>query len=238
MSRPYSIPHIAPLYQALPYHYRNVRKVSVFGRCAPGALEKFLPSEFQLVGDVCEIFVMVAPDAGPLGHYTEAGVVIPVRYDGIVGAHVALEYVSSDDSLSAGREIWGYPKKIAEVDVRETANNAFAGTVVRRGHTLIDMTFTPGDGAFDKPQMQPRLQIKTFPAADGNGADYYQVIRNDLADLTVTDRVVGAADVKLKNGDNDPLADLGLIEITGAETTVTDFLLTTGKIIADLNGTS
>ncbi|MBB3066151.1 acetoacetate decarboxylase family protein [Limibacillus halophilus] len=232
MQRPFSTPHIAPLYAELPYHYRNVRKISVFCQCDPAALTRFLPDEFELVGDTCEVFVMDAPDAGPLGSYTEAGLVIPARYDSIVGAHVALEYVSSDDSLAAGREIWGYPKKIAEVTL---GRDGTTGKVVRRGATLIDVTFTPSDVAFEKPVMHPRLQIKTFAAADGSGFDYYQVIRNDLGDIKLKETIPGSATLTLGGNDDDPLPKIGVKAIVGAEITVVDFLLGNGSIVADLN---
>lgn len=235
MTRPYSIPHCAPLYPELPYHYRDVRKISVYVRCDPAALAAFLPPEFELLGDVCEVFVMIAPDAGPLGHYTEAGVVIPCRYGDIIGAHVALEYVSSDNSLTAGREIWGYPKKMAEVDLDETQNGGFSGRVVRRDQTLISVEFTPQAVEFEKPQLHPRLQIKTFAAANGNGMDFYQVVRNNLSDLTVTERITGTAKLTLGNSAGDPLNKLGVLEVVGAEVTKTEFLLTTGEILADLN---
>lgn len=235
MNWPFSTPHVAPLYPALPYPYRRVRKISAFCRCDPAALERFMPGELTLVGDVCEVFVMDAPDAGPLGHYTEAGVVIPARYGEVVGAHVALEYVSSDDSLAAGREIWGYPKKIAEVPFEKTGENRYRGSVIRRGRKLIDMAFAPAEIEFDRPVMQPRLQIKTFAAADGSGMDFYQIVRNDLADIAVAERISGRVELSLGGGDEDPLHALGVDTVIGAETTLTDFLLTSGTILEDLN---
>lgn len=235
MSWPYSTPHVSPLYDDLPYHYRGVRKVSVFCRCDPQALTRFLPRELERVGDVCEVFVMHAPDAGPLGRYDESGLVIPVRYGDITGAHVSLEYVSTDDSLCAGREIWGYPKKLATVGFDEDGNHAVHGTTSRRGQSLIDLRFTPAEGDFDKPSMQPRLQIKTFARADGRGHDYYQVIHNELQDSRQRERITGRAELKLDGNDDDPLHRLQVREVVGAELTVGDFLLTHGSILADLS---
>lgn len=235
MTRPFSTPHVAPLYQPLPYHYRGVRKISAFCRCDADALRAFLPDEFELSGDVCEVFQLEAPDAGPLGHYSESGVVIPVTFDGQPGAHVALEYVSSDDSLAAGREIWGYPKKIAEVPFHDHGGGKIESSTIRRGTTIISMTFAPGGDAFEKPVMQPRFQIKTLPTADGTGCDFYQVIQNDLAGVEVREQQFGTVDLKLGSSADDPLDRLGVTSVIGAEFTVVDFLLQGGQIVKSLD---
>jgi len=234
MPWPYSTPHVAPLYPELPYPYRGIRKLSVYCRCDRASLAAFLPPEFELLGDVCEVFVMQAPDAGALGSYDEAGLVIPVRYDGTDGAHVSLEYVTTDDALCAGREIWGYPKKLAAVTFDEGQDRSVRGHVSRRGQTLIDVQFTPADRQFDKPLMQPRLQVKLFARADGQGLDYYQIVRNDLQDLTLCARFTGDAELQLGGNADDPLHRLGVRHIVGAELVVSDFLLTHGRILADL----
>ncbi|TQF00188.1 MAG: hypothetical protein FKY71_04575 [Spiribacter salinus] len=239
MTWPYSTPHACPLYAELPYAYRGVRKVSVFCRCDAEALDRFLPPELERVSDVCEIFVMRAPDAGPLGSYDEAGLVIPVCYGDTVGAHVSLEYVTTDDSLCAGREIWGYPKKLATVDFEESADHQVDACVSRRDQSLIRVRFTPSGGEFEKPAMQPRLQIKTFARADGQGHDFYQVVHNQVQDINLRERYPGKADLELDGNDQDPLHRLSVQEVIGAELTVFDFLLTDGSIIAELStGTS
>ena len=115
MASAFTMPDRAPLYQAPPIAYRGVRAVHAWVKASPEGIRRALPPVFEPVGDVIQLFVMHSPDAGYLGSYDEGGVVIPCRYQGVTGAHVAYEYVSSDDSLAAGREIWGYPKKLAKV---------------------------------------------------------------------------------------------------------------------------
>lgn len=234
MTAPYSTPHVAPLYAALPYHYRNVTKISAYCRCDPAGLRRFLPADFEPLGDICELFIMEAPDAGPLGRYNEAGLVIPARYGDHTGAHVALEYVETDDSLAAGREIWGYPKKLADVPM-EIRDNAVSARVIRRGVSLMEMEFRPGGDAVDKPVMQPRLQVRCFPAADGPQPDCYQIIRNQVTDFIQHDSIPGSVDLTINSGPQDPLEDLGIQDILGAELTRYDFLLGYGEIVADLS---
>ncbi len=59
------------------------------------------------------------------------------------------EYVTTDDALCGGREVWGYSKKFAGVTVEEQAGGRIRARVERRGEVLIDAAFEPGDAAFE-----------------------------------------------------------------------------------------
>jgi acetoacetate decarboxylase len=147
---------------------------------------------------------------------------------------VALEYVETDDSLTVGREIWGYPKKLAEVPFSVSADKSVEAQIIRRGVPIVSLQFKPGADPLEKPLMQPRLQVKTFPAADGSGPDFYQVIRNDLTGYSLHESLWGSATLTLKSSPQDQVETLGLREVLGAEFSVCDFLLGTGEILADL----
>ncbi|MDP3342170.1 acetoacetate decarboxylase family protein [Frigidibacter sp.] len=234
VTKAYTIPNAAPLFQDPPYQYRNVRKISAFCKCDPAKLALFLPDEFSLAGEICEVFVMESPDAGPLGRYNEGGIVIPVSYDGQTGGHVAFEYVETDDSMAAGREIWGYPKKIADVPMTFAADGKVSGSVVRRGARIIAVDFTPAEAGFDKPVLQPRFQLKLVPPADGVSKGCRQVIRNAVTDFTLHDRVTGKVELHLESSAQDPMADLGVIEVLGGELSSYSFVLGYGEILVDL----
>jgi acetoacetate decarboxylase len=58
------------------------------------------------------------PDSTGFGDYTETGQVIPVRFktkDSVVqeGGYVHAMYLDDDAPIAGGREIWGFPKKLA-----------------------------------------------------------------------------------------------------------------------------
>ena len=162
--RPYYImPEYSPAYQKLPYYYRNYRRISIYCKGNEAAIREFLPQPLEYVNNQFEVFVLNNPDVEGLGSYQEAGIVITARYKDIVGAYMAYEYVNSDDALLAGREIWGYPKKIA-------------GTAARKGKEIIHAEFVKDDSVkFEIPQLFPRIQVKRIPRGDAPGCDVDKV---------------------------------------------------------------
>lgn len=227
----YSLPQHAPLFGRPPYQYRGYRKLSAICRADRAALAAALPAPLTLESDLVEVFAMDVPDAGSLGSYREGGVVVKASYRGQAGGHVLYEYVTSDDSMAAGREIWGYPKKLCDIDWVEDGRGGVSASVRRRGHEVIGMQFSEGGADYQRLDLQPRFQVKRIPAADGEGNDIDKVIRNELKGGTVHQRRIGAASVRLGGSAQDPLGELGLGEVVGAEFIVADFVLEFGRIL-------
>src|SRR5262245_62210450 len=53
------------------------------------------------------------PDSPRFRDYTETGQVIPVRFKGEDGVYVHSMYLDDDAPIAGGRELWGFPKKLA-----------------------------------------------------------------------------------------------------------------------------
>ena len=58
-------------------------------------------------------FIRMPDSSGGFGDYTESGQVIPISYKGKKGGYVHSMYLDNEAPISAGREIWGFPKKLA-----------------------------------------------------------------------------------------------------------------------------
>lgn len=232
--RSFTMPDAAPLYSGVPINYKGFRKLSVLCKANPEGIRKTLPQVFTPVGDVIEVFLMNVVEVEGLDSYMEGGIVIPCRYENVVGAHVVYEYVTDDDSMAIGREIWGYPKKLASMTFEEN-NNCVYSTLTRRGTQLISIDFEKDESVTDyqRPVMQPRLQLKRFVRADGTGFDMDQIISNTLTGSTIREQYLGKAKVTLNGSKQDPLDWLLPLDIIGAEFVVADFVLGYGKVLKE-----
>lgn len=223
------MPDAAPLYPPLPYHYVGYVRLSVFCVGDNPTLQTLLPPMLTPRGNVFEVFFMDCPDVEGLRPYGEAGVVIPCTYEGLAGAHVSHEYVTTDDALCVGREIWGYPKKLADVTT-DLGGEPARATCTRNGVTLLDATFHPRPVDIDRPDLYPRLQVRRLPEADGSRRD--QLIRNNLGAAVTHAEDLGVADLRF-GGELALLADC---DVLGAARSRGDFTLDYGHVLEDVTG--
>lgn len=227
------LPEYSPLYPKLPYEYKDYQKVSVYCKGDRESLKRFLPKEFELISDVFEVFILKNNEIEGLDLYSEGGIVIPCLYGNIKGACVAFEYVDTDDSLCAGREIWGYPKKLAEVQFNYK-DGSFRGNIQRKGKKIIDIEFERNDQEVEIPNLSPRLQVKRMPHPEQNSTDMNKIIKNELKNGIIKKKVFGQAKLTMEESFADPLYKLGLKEIIGAMYIEGAFTLTYGKVVDDL----
>ncbi|MER5389355.1 acetoacetate decarboxylase family protein [Saccharopolyspora sp. NPDC002686] len=223
-------PERDPLYPPPPYVYTAYRRLGVLARTSVEALRAVLPAALEPVGELFEVFFMDVQQVSGLRPYQEAGVVVPCSYRGEVGAHVAYEYVTTDDALTVGREIWGYPKKLAEVDLEYADSSQIRATCSRLG-TLMSAEFEPDASAqVDFPVLSPRFQVRRSPGPVDANASATAMVRNVLPDAAVTERTAGRASLNLKDGAGDRLGVLEPLRVVGAEFTRGRFVLDYGQV--------
>lgn len=234
------LPQYSPLYPDLPYKYNDYKRLSVFGQADEDAVRELLPDQLGYVSNEFEAFVLSAPDIEGLPPYYEGGVVVSAGYDDIEGAHMLCEYVNNDAAVAAGREIWGYPKKMATVTFDEDGSTA-SGTITRNGTNILQLSFSEQDRDLDRPQLFPRLQVKQIPSADGSRYGINQIVKmsfeGDESDFNADDvsqYTTGTASIEFGQSETDPLYKLAPTEITGGTVTTGSFHLGTGEVVADL----
>lgn len=87
--------------------------------------------------------------ASSYGPYKEHIVSIPCLWDGSLYLYVPLIYVTTDAAMAAGRETGGWPKKIADIDLRRLGNS-FELTFVR-GDAEVTAKVDVGGKLFSTP---------------------------------------------------------------------------------------
>jgi len=66
-------------------------------------------------------------------------------------------YVNSEEALTAGREIYGYPKKMCDIKLSPIQDNKIRGTLTRKGITFLDIEVE----LKNKPPSKPALRQLT-----------------------------------------------------------------------------
>lgn len=236
------MPYFSPSYpEELPYKYRNHETISVYFRADEDAVREFLPEPLEYVSNIVQAYISYTPEQqGGLEEYSEGGIVLQAEYDDITGGFVAAEYVTTDDALLCGREIWGYPKKTAEVSF-EKGEEGISGSVRRKGTEILSVDFHPDDRDFERPQTLPRLQRRRIPKATEPGYDINQIVimrfsggDSDFDPDSIHTQESGTGSVNFKESEADPLYRLAPQETLGAMYTVDDLDLGYADEVVDL----
>ncbi|WP_085506149.1 acetoacetate decarboxylase family protein [Thalassobacillus devorans] len=233
-----NVPIQSPLFPDpfVPYECKNNQTVTAICRTDEAIIKKYLEqTPFEYVDNT---FIVTVSDFGNCnkGAFIDCAVVIPARYKDTVGGQYLFEYENEDFAIAAGRELWGYPKKYAELSVERTDGKVVA-SAVKAGKEIIRLEFGLNSEAVSLPELKltPHLNLQTVPHP-GGGVLYQNVIARDTTpDFELSSSQTGSISVKMGGDKTTPLEDLQPKEILGGTYTVGDFYATEengwGKII-------
>ncbi len=141
----FSMPCNAPLYPAPPYLYEGATLLTIEYETDPSTAVELLPAVDGLeLTDKPTAGVVFAryPDS-TLGPYDEFVLYLLANFRGKEVKYAAYLYVTTDAAMAAGREIAGFPKKIASISLGEEGGTYRAGLQRPFGQTLAEATLTP-----------------------------------------------------------------------------------------------
>ena len=129
--RAFAMPLTSPAFPPGPYRFVNREFLIISYRTDPARLAAVVPAPLEFTEPVVKFEFIRMPDSTGFGDYTEAGQVIPVRFRGEAGGYVHAMFLDCEPPIAAGREIWGFPKKLASPELR-VEKDALAG-ILRYG---------------------------------------------------------------------------------------------------------
>ena len=95
-----------------PYRFSNREYLNITYRTDPEALRRVVPEPLTISEPLVRFEVMRMPDVTGLGSFLESGQIIRVEYEGESADFLHAMYVDSLASISSGREISAFPKKL------------------------------------------------------------------------------------------------------------------------------
>lgn len=221
----------------VPYRCPGNRSLNVVCRGDRAVLAAYLENTpFKPVGDRFLVYVSDFTNCDKVP-FMDAGIVIPVEFEGGTGGYFVFEYEDNDAAIAAGRDLWGYPKKYAEITLVE-AGDVCTASVVRKGVPLIAIGWK-ADGT-DVPALKttPHLNIHVQPGPDGRVLGKRVISRDTSPDFRPGSTRTGPATVTLGSLPTDHLTPLQPIEVLGGSYVIGDFFATEkngwGRTVAQL----
>jgi acetoacetate decarboxylase len=181
--------------------------------------------------------------------YYEGALTLRCQFKGEMGNYYLAMPVTDDRAMIGGREIFGFPKKMANVYLNRIDNKVHAYSE-RLGVKNIEVNANL-TGKFNDPET-PKLikelgllpgrkkntvnyNFKYFPAPTKDGFDYSPwLVRQETA-VQPKSLEMGEADVKLNSTVHDPWAEIEIVKILGALYLRTDNIMYPGQKVAEVD---
>lgn len=232
----FAMPFTQPLYPRGPYRFINREFLVIKYETDIDALRKVVPEPLEVTDPVVSFEFIRMPDSSGFGDYSESGQVIPVTYNGKPGVYVHSMFLDDEAPIAAGREIWGFPKKLAKPKI-SIEGESLVGKLEYEGSTIaigsMGYKFSTLDPkAVLSSLLVPNYLLKIIPHVDGT-ARICELVTYNLEDVTVKGAWTGPAALQLSAHALAPVADLPVRKIISGTHILTDLTLPYGKVVLD-----
>lgn len=214
-------------------------KPEIVAALLPKPLE---PIEIPLVA----AFVANYPKTNFSRPYKEAALFVMARFQGEVGTYCLAMPVDDDMAMAGGREVFGYPKKMARLHFNKDGDN-IEGWVERHGVRYFEikakLTETPPEALSSmapdwtsNPGVEEErisFNFKSFPAPERQGFDYNPRLIREAVTFRPAITLFGTPEITLTQSDDDPWAEVAVEKVLGAVYTKGHNTMNPGKVVSE-----
>jgi acetoacetate decarboxylase len=228
------------------FNFYDAEMLTVMWETKPEIIKRLLPAPLVASAKpIVTAFVAYYPKTSFGPAYYEGALFLRASYEGIEGNYCLAMPVTGDLAMAAGREVFGYPKKIADIQLKRNGN-AMEASLERHGLCFfklsVKLTGTPNTNEFtdmiigaSSEEGTVCYNVKHFFDSGGSGFDYNPRLIRERVILRPKSAEIGEAEVELSNSEYDPWAEVEVVRILGAAYAVGDNTMLKGDVVAELD---
>lgn len=235
----FAMPLTSPSYPPGPYRFVDREYLVITYRSDMEALRAVVPEPLEIAEPIVKYEFIRMPDSTGFGNYTESGQVIPVTCQGQLGTYTHAMYLDDDAPIAGGREIWGFPKKLAQPSLA-SAKDLLLGTLDYGGVRVATGTMgykhrALAPDSVEATMLQPNFLLKIVPHVDCTPR-ICELVRYYLEDVTIKGAWQGPAALELFEHALAPVAKLPVREVVSGVHILADLTLGLGQVVHDYLG--
>jgi acetoacetate decarboxylase len=236
----FAMPLTSPAFPPGPYRFMRREFLIVTYRTDMDALRAVVPEPLEVIEPLVKYEFIRMPDSTGFGDYTESGQVIPVQLHTAAGvekgAYVHAMYLDDHPPIAGGRELWGFPKKLASPKL-DYETDVLVGTLDYGKVRVASATMGFKHRALAPEPIlaaiaQPNFLLKIIPHVDGS-ARICELVRYYMTDVTLHGAWTGPAALELHPHALAPVADLPVLKVESALHYIADMTLALGTVEHD-----
>ena len=221
--------------------------IAAIFRTDADVLSMILPRPLRSPKDPLALaFVAQYPETSFGTVYNEAALFVQAEYRGRSGMYCLSMPVDDDMAMAGGREVFGYPKKMAESITIEKEGSALVGRAVRKGTEILRIEAEPKtvegveklavtgvpDSSDPRHFTVTVYTFKHFTSPTMRGFDYVpRLIAEPVVMRPRADVRCGVGTVKLTSSPYDPLGELPVGELLCCAYGRFDNTMLPGKVV-------
>ncbi len=132
----HNMPADAPLYASPPIYYKDAESLGITYETDLEAALDLLPEGLTIDTPAMATLLILRYPFSTLGPYEEAILGIPCSWENEPRLYIPHIVVNSDIPQAAGREIWGYPKKMAHITLEKEMDLVYGSMERPKGHKI------------------------------------------------------------------------------------------------------
>lgn len=232
-------------YGSKPSTFYNAEMLTVYWETEHEIIERILPSPLKPAKKpLVSAFVANYPRTNFCPPYSEAGLFILAEYNGELGNYCLSMPITDDMGMALGREICGFPKKMAKIRLRNNGDTV-EGIVSRHGIDFFNVKARL-TGKFNEEEFKnilaeyygksiPIFNIKYSKAIDGSGFDLKPILVKQTMTNDTHSVKIGEAEICMQDSPHDPWAELEVARTLGAVYTVSTNVLLRGTVLSEVD---
>ncbi len=210
-------------------------QITVAFKTDPKVLRQLVPPPLTPNKDSLMFAQVVDFLCSGVGRYYEAHISTHATYDRRFVNFSIYMILDSDVAMGAGREIWGYPKKLGRLTL-DTTDDVVRATVERGGFTVIDasmrmQSMMPAEDLGGTTEWVTRKFIPNV--ALGAPPDVDQLTTTTLTNMQIGDVHCGPATLVFGESPSDRVADIPIKSIEGGYFFESSCALEHGQVLHD-----
>jgi acetoacetate decarboxylase len=240
----FSMPFNMPFYGVPPLKYVDSKIVTVLFKTSPQVLLNLVPQpllpnpDSLMFAYTSSLNVQAHQSEGfsfPGANYFEVVLGVPVRFDKTGGNYCVVMYLDKTvTGISIGREIWGYPKKGANITFAEN-DGKVSSTVDRLGTTILKLSFERTQKVEPVPPRlpTPTFNLKLIPSVRKDAPPEVMQLTSTVTEFKRKEMWRGKGLLEFGSLSADPLGNIPVLQIVAAQYEVAEGSLPHGEVVYD-----
>lgn len=230
--------------------FTGAEMLTVHWETKPEIIERILPPPLEPIEiPLVSSFIAYYPKTNQGQPYYESALFIRSKYEGEYGNYFLAMHVDDDRAMIGGREICGFPKKMANISIKRDGNkiNAFSERLGTR-YIEVEVDLSGQFNDSETPNILKKYKVlpsrkkgtinynfKYFPSPEKDGFDYKPRLVRQETLIKPASMEMGTAEITLKSSKHDPWGEIEVVKVLGALFLKTNNTMLPGSVLTEVD---